>query len=106
MLGIVEEVSKVEIHLNTPQCTQNNTLKIQNWKTLGLDGKNGFWFKRFTSIHDRLANEMNKYIQKTEIHKLRTMGTTTLIKKDLLKEMAQKTHKVLSDDMENTNGTN
>ena len=37
--------------------------KIRNGKTPGLDGIHRFWFKKFTSIHDTFANEMNKYIQ-------------------------------------------
>ena len=36
------------------------TLKISNWKKPGHDGINDFWFKKFTSIHDRLALEMNR----------------------------------------------
>ena len=45
---------------NTHWFTQNDTWKISNWKTPGHDGIHGFWFKKFTSIHNRLALEMNK----------------------------------------------
>ena len=47
----LEEGPKAEIHINLLKTTQ----KISNWKTPGHDGIHGFWFKKFTSIHDRLA---------------------------------------------------
>ena len=51
----LEEYPKAEIHIELLK----KTLKISNWKTPGHDGIHGFWFKKFTSIHDRLALEMN-----------------------------------------------
>ena len=44
---------------NTHRFTQKDTKKISNWKTPGHDGIHGFWFKKFISIHDRLALKMN-----------------------------------------------
>ena len=41
--------------------------KIPNRKSLGHDGIYGFWFKKFTSIHDELANEMNRCLKEAEI---------------------------------------
>ena len=46
---------------NTFRFTQSNTQKIPNWKNPGLDGIHGFWFEKFTSIHDRLAIEKKRY---------------------------------------------
>ena len=48
---------------NTHRFTQIDTKKISNWKTPGHDGIHGFWFKKFTSIHDRLELKMNKCLQ-------------------------------------------
>ena len=46
------------------------TLKnISNWKTLGHDGIHGFWFKKFTFIHDRQELEMNSCYK---MHKYQT----------------------------------
>ena len=45
-----------EIHI---EILKKTLKKISNWKTPGHDGIHGFWFKKFTSIHDRLALEMN-----------------------------------------------
>ena len=52
--------------------------KIANWKPPGLDGIHGFWFKKFTSIHDRLATD--KCMQKTEIPEWMTKKTTLIQK--------------------------
>ena len=41
-----------------------------------------FDLKKITLIHDRLATEMNKRIQKTKIPGWITKGKTTLIQKD------------------------
>ena len=56
-------------------------------------------------MHDRLATKVNKYMQKTEIPEWITKGKTTLIQKDPLKPTAPNNN-VLTDDVENTNGTN
>ena len=34
--------------------------KKAEWKTLGHDGMHGFWFKKFTTIRDRLAHWSKK----------------------------------------------
>ena len=52
-----EEGLKAKIHIDLLETTLQ---KISNWKTPGHDGIHGFWFKKFTSIHDRLALEMNR----------------------------------------------
>ena len=46
------------------------------------DGIHGFWFKKFTPIHDRLALEMNRYLQREHVPELMTKGKTKLIQKD------------------------
>ena len=48
----LEEGPKAEIHKMTQK-------KISNWKTPSHDGIHGFWFKKFTAINDRLAQEMD-----------------------------------------------
>ena len=53
----LEESPKGEIHTDLLKTTIK---KVSNWKTPGHDGIRGFWFKNFTSIHDRQALEMNK----------------------------------------------
>ena len=41
---------------NTHRVTQNNTKKY--WKTAGYNAIHRLWFKKLTSIHDRLTLEM------------------------------------------------
>ena len=69
---------------HTPRRTQGNFKERSNWKTPGLDDIHGFWFKKFTSIHDRLATEINK----TEIPEWMITRKTTQIQKYPLKGTA------------------
>ena len=55
----LEEGPKAEIHIDLLK----TALKISNWKTPGHDGIHRFWFKIFTSIHDRLAIEIIRCLQ-------------------------------------------
>ena len=48
----------------------------------GHDGMYGFWFKKLTSIHNRLALEMNRCLQGAQVPEWMTKGKTTLIQKD------------------------
>ena len=80
--------------------------KISNWKTPDHDGIHGFWFKKFTSIHDRLALEMIKCLQ---TNKWMTKEKTTLIQKDPNKGTAQnkfQTYNIPTKDVGNINSTN
>ena len=81
-LRMLEEVPQVNIHFDRLKAMLET---IENWKTPGLDSIHRFLFKKFTSIHDRLATELNKCIQKTEIFKSIIKGKTTLIQKDPLR---------------------
>ena len=67
---------------NTHRFTQNDTKNISNWKTPVHDGIHGFWFKKFTSILDRVALEMNRCLQRTYAPEWMTKGNTILIQKD------------------------
>ena len=74
-----EEGPKTEIHINLLKTTLK---RISNWKTPGHDGKRGFWLKKFTSIHGRVALEMNRCLQDAQVRDWMTKGKTTLIQKD------------------------
>ena len=73
----LEEGPKPEIHTDLLKTTLK---KVSNWKTPDHDGIHGFWSK-FTSIHDRLALEMNKCLQIAHVPEWMTKGRTTLIQK-------------------------
>ena len=75
----LEEGPKTEIHIDLLKTTLK---RLSNWKTPGHDGIHGFWFKKFTSIHCKLALEMNRCLQGTQVPEWMTKGNTTLIQKD------------------------
>ena len=57
--------------------------KILKWKVSGPDGVQGFWLKDLTSLHDRLANQMNDMINNGDtIPGWLTKGRTVLCQKD------------------------
>ena len=75
----LEEGLKAKIHI---ELLKKTLKKISNWKTPGHYGIHGFWFKKFTSIHDRLAREMNRCLQDAQVPDWMTKGKTTLIQRD------------------------
>ena len=50
----------MEIHIDVFKTTIK---QISNWKIPGQDEIHGFWCKKFTSIHGRLALEINRCLQ-------------------------------------------
>ena len=62
----------------------------------GHDGIHGFWFKKFTSIHDRLVLEMNRCLQGAQVPDWMTKGKTTLIKKDPSKGIAPNNYRPIT----------
>ena len=82
----LEESPKTEMHIDLLKTTLK---RISNWKTPGHDGIHDFWFKKFTSIHGRLALEMNKCQQGAQVPEWMTKEKTTLIQKDQAKELLQ-----------------
>ena len=89
----LEEGSKTEIHIDLVKTTLK---RISNWKTPGHDGIYGFWFKKFTSIHGRLALEMNRCLQGAQVPDWMTKGKTTLIQKDPSKGTAPKNYRPIT----------
>ena len=60
----LEEGPKIEIHIDLLKTTLK---RISKWKTPAHDGIHGFLFKKFTSIHGRLALEMNRCLQGMQV---------------------------------------
>ena len=48
----------------------------------GHNGIHGFWFKKFTPIHDKLAIEMNRCLQEAGIPEWMTKRNNTYTQKD------------------------
>ena len=89
----LEEGAKAEIHNDLLRTTLK---KVSNWKTPGHDRIHGFWFKKFTSIHDRLVLEMNKCLQTAHVPEWMTKGRTTLIQKHPNKGNAPNNHRPIT----------
>ena len=82
--------------VNTHRTTQKDTKKVSNSKTQGHDGIHRFWFKKFTSIHDRLALEINRCLQGAYVPDWMTKWKTTLIQKDPSKGTAQNIYRLIT----------
>ena len=62
----------------------------------GHDGIRGFWFKKFTSIHDRPVLEMDRCLKDAQVHDWMTKGKTTLIQKNPSKGTAPNNYKPIT----------
>ena len=89
----LEEGPKAEIHIDLLKMTLK---RIPNWKTPGHDRMHGFWFKKFTSIHDRLALEMIRCLQGAQVPDWMTRGKTILIPKDTSKGTAPNNYRPIT----------
>ena len=89
----LEEGPKMEIHIDLLKTTLK---RISNWKAPGHDGIYGFWLKKFTSIHGRLALEMNRCLQGAQVPEWMTKGKTTLIKTDPSKGTAPNNYRPIT----------
>ena len=56
--------------------------KMTNWKSPGPDGVQGYWFKRFTSLHNALTAHLQACVTKSEVPEWMTKGKTVLVQKD------------------------
>ena len=102
----IEEGPKAEIHIDLLKTTLK---RIWNWKTSGHGGIHGFWFKKFIPIHDTLALEMNRCLQREHVLEWMNQRMTTLIQKIQKKRNCSKqlqNHNLSTDDEENINSTN
>ena len=87
-LRMLEECRKVEINLDRLKATLN---KCWTGKPQAKMAYTDVGLKKFTSVHDKLATEMNKCVQKTVLPEWMTKRKITLIQKDPLKEPPQTT---------------
>lgn len=58
------------------------TSKMACWKAPGLDGVQGFWFKKLNSLHDRVSNHLQKCLETGNVPSWMVKGKTVLIMKD------------------------
>ena len=72
----LEEGSETIIHLESVRATLK---KYRFGKTQGHDSIHGFLFKKFTTTHDILALELNRFLEETNIPEWMSKRKTTLI---------------------------
>ena len=56
--------------------------RMTNWKAPGPDAVQGFWFKKFTSMHVRIASGLQGCLAQGWVPKWMTLGRTSLFMKD------------------------
>ena len=59
--------------------------KVINWKTADRDDLHRFWFRKFRSIYNSLAFQLNRCLEEATIPECMIEGKTTLILKDFRK---------------------
>ncbi len=59
--------TKIQRRKYTLISSEQHSKKYQTRKSRGHDGIHGFGFKKFTSIHDKLAIEMKRFFEETDI---------------------------------------
>ena len=66
----------------TIRMVKQQVKKIPSWKAPGPDGVQGFWVKKLTSLHERIATQLNDLITNVkEIPLWMTTGKTVLCQK-------------------------
>ena len=79
------------------EMVSKQTKKIPNWKCPGPDGVQGYWLKHLTTLHSRIAHQMNDIIiHGYEILKWMTTGNTVLCQKDPNKGAAVDNYRPIS----------
>ena len=89
----LKEGLKMEIHVDLLKITLK---RITNWKAPSHDGIHCFWLKKFTSIHGRLALEINRCLQCAQAPEWMTKGKTTLIQKEPSKGTATNNYRPIT----------
>lgn len=77
-----EHLNKQE-EVNISMETLKDTLKrLSPWKAPGPDGVQGYWVKRFTKLHERLCEQLQKILEQGSPPEWMVKGRTVLILKD------------------------
>ena len=97
--GFYEEVKEVDVQEEI-QITENTVKKIlrkfPTWKAPGQDGVQGFWLKKFKSMHTQLASSLTKCLEEGKTPLWMTKGRTVLIQKDKSKGTAASNYRPIT----------
>ena len=83
-----EDLKDIELQHNIiidEKKVSSKVRKIPNWKSPGPDGVQGYWLKNLTSLHQRIASQLNECLQSGDVPKWMTKGKTILCLKDVEK---------------------
>ena len=58
--------------------------KTPNWKSPGPDMVPGYWLKNFSSLHERIAHQLNDCLRQGNVPPWMTQGRTVLIRKVII----------------------
>ena len=73
----------------TEEMVKKQSRKIPNWKAPGRDGVQGYWIKKLSSMHARIANQLNEIISGANmLPEWMVYGRTVLCQKDPAKGRA------------------
>ena len=87
-------MKEVEI---TTEMVKNQCRKIPNWKTPGRDGIQGYWIKNLTSVHERIAAQLNEIAcGVSRLPEWMMYGRTVLCQKDPTKGGAVDNYRPIS----------
>ena len=81
----------------TEEVVRAKVKKMSNWKSPGPDQVQGFWLKKMTGLHERMATQLQQIIDDpTNLPKWLTNGRTTLIQKDPTKGNAPSNYRPIT----------
>ena len=69
---------------------------MTNWRAPGPDGIQGFWFKKFSCLHERIAEGLQGCIENGAVPAWMTVGRTSLFMKDPAKGTAADNYKPIA----------
>ena len=73
-----QKVVKISLEKVTKQCK-----KIPNWRAPGKDGVQGYWIKTLSSLHKRIAYQLNKILKGADtLQPWMTYGRTVMYQED------------------------
>ena len=66
----------------TDEMVKKQAKKMKNWKTPGKDEVHGFWIKHLTSLHQKIAQQLNRLLDTATIEEWLSTEKTILLMKN------------------------
>ena len=78
-LANIEQQENITIDIKS---LRTKLKKVPNWKSPGPDGVQGYWLKNFTTLHERIAVQLDQCLKDASVPVWMTTGKTVLCLKD------------------------